>query len=220
MRSCRRSNHGLFVGRPRPTTHSRTASSGQPEVHTSTYLRKLQCGVELVPRPARIAFLLLDHAPAAPVTPPRAAVSGCVARSVVDVRGTTQVARAPRRPEDEVGEEGDQPDDDHDPADGVDVDRSRIRRMHGEREDEAHDGDDQSDHETHSRLVPGPPKSNPLKSGSGSGSGLASRVEEASSRRPRPKSERSHRSTRLASQKDGTAARAVYVAASSTSASG
>jgi hypothetical protein len=40
MRSRRRTNHVLFVGRRLAAPHTRTASSRQPEVHTSTYLRR------------------------------------------------------------------------------------------------------------------------------------------------------------------------------------
>src|SRR4029079_12290537 len=142
----------------------RTSSLQAPEVHTSPYLREPTASRSV----GRAALFFLDHATTSPaVTPARriSAVPGPVARSLVDVPGAAAPVRPPRRPEHEVGEEGDEPYDDHDPPDGVDVDGPRIGRVYREREDEAHDGDDQSDHESHGRLVPWERKSNPNRQG-------------------------------------------------------
>src|SRR5690242_4893938 len=71
----------------------------------------------LVARPGRPAFFLLDHA-ATPVAPAGLvpAVAGPVAGALLDVCPAAP-GGPPRRPEDEVGEERDESDDDHDPAD-------------------------------------------------------------------------------------------------------
>src|SRR4029077_3107714 len=98
------------------------------------------CRRGLVARPLR-AFLLLDHAAAVAAALGVPAVAG----AVIDVRRAAQVARPPRRPEQQVGEEADQADDDQDPAYGVDVDRARMRRVDGEGKDEADSNDDEAD---------------------------------------------------------------------------
>src|SRR3954447_2501308 len=91
MGPCCRSEHGSFVGRRGPRTHTRTASLGPSEVRTSPYLREplVEAGLVARPRSRRTAGLfLLDHAPASgsPASRVRAVAGPVAGAALLDVR--------------------------------------------------------------------------------------------------------------------------------------
>src|SRR5262249_30876021 len=98
-------------------------------------------------RPGRDVVLLDDRRPAGVRVRPAPPWG----RAGVARVGAAHIAGTDVRPEQQVEDEGDQPDDDEDPADGVDVDGAWIRWVDGEGQDEPGGGHEQTDSDSHVR---------------------------------------------------------------------